>query len=319
MRFIQFLYSIIFLSILSSSIAQTKRITFQSPQLYPEGTAYNAAKKVFYVSSATTAAIGAVTPNGNYTVIYNDTSLKSTYGMKVDEAKQVLWVCAGDANYSKYSTPATHKKMIRLVGIDLKNNKAIANIDLSNLYSGNHFANDITFDNAGNKYITDSYSPVIYKVDANNNARIFTQNELFKSNDIGLNGIACSKNGYLITVNNSTGALLKVDMNNPANVTVIKIDRFFVGGDGLLFDDAGNLYVVQNKSVNKAFKLTSSNNWQSAMVVASTATVDRFQNPSTSTFSNGELFLMNSKLNELSDPTAKPSNEFSLQLAVFKE
>ena len=207
--------------------------------------------------------------------------------------------------------------MIKLVGINLKTGKAVAQIDLSNLYNGNHFANDITIDKNGNKYITDSYSPVIYKVDAKNKATVFAQNDLFKSNDVGLNGIARHED-YLLTVNNSTGALLKVDLNNPNSVTVVKTNMFFIGGDGLLFDNENNLYVVQNKSVNKAWKLTSSDNWQTANVIASTAGTDRFQNPSTSTFYNGELYLMNSKLNELSDPTAKPSAEFSLQLAVFR-
>lgn len=71
-----------------------------------------------------------------------------------------------------------------LVGIDLKTNKAVAVINLSELYRGKHFANDITIDDKGNKYITDSYTPVIYKVNTGNHASVYAQSELFKSDDI---------------------------------------------------------------------------------------------------------------------------------------
>lgn len=299
-------------------IAQTNRIEFKDSVLYPEGTAYDSHAKVFYVSSAKRATIGKVDVSGKYTVLYDDSTLKSTYGMKIDSAHHLLWVCAGDANYSKYSDSSTYKKMIRLVAIDLNDGMKVKDINLSDLYAGKHFANDITIDKDDNKYITDSYSPVIYKVDANDKATVFAQNDLFKSKDIGLNGIVVSDKGYLLTINNSTGALLKVDIKNPSQVTVVQTPQFYPGGDGLLMDKQNNLYLVQNKSVNKAYKLTSTDDWKTATLVSATAAADRFQNPSTSTFSNGELYLLNSKLNELSDPTTKPSASFSLQLAVFR-
>ena len=71
-----------------SATAQTPRINFTAPLLYPEGTAYYDAAGVFFVSSVTTGTIGKVDANGNYTVFYEDHSLKTCYGMKVDVARK---------------------------------------------------------------------------------------------------------------------------------------------------------------------------------------------------------------------------------------
>lgn len=285
---------------------------------YPEGVAYNDKTNTFYVSSVKDATIGIVDAAGNYKPFYQDKDLKSSYGMKVNAAKNQLWVCTGDANYSDYSDSDTHKKIIRLIAVDLSSGKKVQDIDLSKLYTGKHFANDLAFDDKGNAYITDSYSPVIYKVDAQGKASVFAENDLFKGEDVGLNGIAYHPQGFLITVNNATGAILKVDVNNPANVTKVKINQLFPGADGLLWDAQGNLILVQNEGNDKANQVVSTDGWVTAKVKAATSILDRFQYPTTGVMQGSKIYLLNAKLNELSDPTKKPSEEFSLQQVVLK-
>ncbi|MCZ4222532.1 gluconolaconase [Pedobacter rhodius] len=306
-------------SLCTSVCAQTPRITFNVPMLYPEGVAFNASSKTFYISSVKTGTIGTVDKSGNYEVFYKDEDLISSFGMKVDAKTNRLLICLSDPNpnYSRFSKPETFKKMGRLIGINLKTKKREFDINLATLNPGNHFINDLTIDQAGNIYLTDSYSPVIYKVDAKGQANVFAESELFKSVDIGLNGIAFNPAGYLITVNNSNGAILKIDINDPKNITTVKIDNLFPGADGLLFDQ-GELILVQNKSVNKIYRISSSDNWQSAKIKAATTGEDRFAQPSTAILDAGQVWVLNSKLNELSNPTLVPSKEFSLQLAVFK-
>lgn len=298
-----------------SAAAQTPRINFVAPLLYPEGTAYYNGS--FFVSSVTTGTVGKVDSRGNYSDFYVDPSLKSSYGMKVDTKRNKLWVCTGDANYSRYSEPSTYKKLIRLISLDLSTGRKIDDIDLSNLVAGEHFANDLTLDDAGNIYITDSYSPVIYKVDAGLSPSVFAKNDLFKSIEVGLNGIVWSPKGYLIVAHNTNGELYKVDVKQPANITKVKIKWFFPGADGLLFDAQGNLILVQNKGVNKVFQLASRNNWQSAEINGATLLVDRFDYPTTATLMGVKVYALNAKLNELTDPTEPPSKEFALQLARF--
>jgi sugar lactone lactonase YvrE len=297
--------------------SQTTRINFKAPKLYPEGTAYYPAKKIFFVSSVRTGTIGTVDEKGTYKIFYEDPTLKSSYGMKVDQKRNKLWVCTGDANYSIYADSATFKKMIRLIGLDLNTGKKTDDIDLSNLVEGKHFANDITLDEKGNIYITDSYSPVIYKVDPQMKPGILVRSDLFKGGDVGLNGIVWSSQGYLIVAHNTKGQLFKIDLMQPGRITKIQVNTFFPGADGLLWDASGNLVLIQNKGVNKTFQLSSKDGWQSAEVKGYTLVEDRLHQPTTATMNNGQVYVLNSKMNELTDPTAMPSKEFSLQQVRF--
>lgn len=314
----QIAFGIIAAFVFLNADAQTSRITFQSPLLYPEGVAFNNKTNMFFISSVTTGTIGTADRHGNYKVFYNDQSLKSTFGMRIDTKRNRLWICAGDPNYSKFSDSSTYKKKIRLIGIDLSAGKKTEDIDLSNVYTGKHFANDLTLDDSGNIYITDSYSPVIYKVDATGKASVFATSELFKGEDVGLNGIVFSPKGYLLTTNTSNGSLLKIDIGNPGKISKVQLKNFYPGADGLLWNEQNNLVLIQNRGVNKAFQLTSNDNWNTAEAKAATAATDRFQHPSSGTIANGKIFLVNSKINELSDHTLPPSKEFSLQLIEFK-
>lgn len=309
--------TILIILITSTAFAQMQRINFKAPMMYPEGTAYNPAKNIFYISSVKTGTIGIVDAKGMYKPFYEDSTLKSSYGMEIDTKRNKLWVCTGDANYSKFSDSVTYKKMIRLIGLDLNTGRKTDDIDLSNLVEGKHFANDITMDDKGNLYITDSYSPVIYKVDAQQQPSVFAKSDWFKSIDVGLNGIEWHPQGFLLVAHNTTGQLFKVDMAQPERITKIQMKTFFPGADGLLWDAEGNLVLIQNKGVNKAFQLVSKDNWQSAEVKAYTLVADRLHYPTTGTLNNKKVYVLNSKLNEVTDPTVPPSKEFSLQQVRF--
>ncbi|NIJ52970.1 gluconolaconase [Dyadobacter arcticus] len=300
------------------AFAQTPVIKFAVPGLYPEGVAYHPDNKLFYVGSVTTATIGSVDLNGNYKPVFSDSTLKSTYGLKVDPSKKLLWACVSDANYSKYSEPATLRKLGRLIALDLGTGKKVKDIDLASLVEGKHFINDIVFDAEGNLYATDSFSPVIYIVDKTGKASVFVKSDFFKALDIGLNGIAFNPKGFFIVNNNSQGALYKVDLKNPEKISRVKIKNLFPGSDGMLFDDNGRLVVVQNKSVDKIFRLISNDDWQTAELESATAAEDRYQQPSTLTLVAKQVYILNSKMNELADPVKRPSKEFSIQRAEFK-
>ena len=301
-----------------NSEAQSPQIKFAMPGLYPEGVTFNSKNNLFYVSSVTTGTIGTVDMKGNYKPFYTDSLLKSTYGLKIDPKQNRLWACVSDANYSKFSDSTTFKKMGRMIAIDLTTGKKVQETDLAKEYPGKHFINDMAFDTEGNLYVTDSFSPVVYKIGKDGKATVFAESDWFKSEDIGLNGIAYSGKGYLVVNNNSSGALYKIDMKDPKNISRIKIKNLFPGADGMLFDEAGNLILVQNKSVDKVHQLLSTDNWQTAEVKASTAATDRYQQPSTGTLMKDQIYVLNSKMNELADPVKRPSKEFSLQLVQFK-
>lgn len=293
----------------------TARIEFNASETYPEGIAYDSIKKTYFVSSARLGTVGTVSDNGDYKGLVSDPTFKSSYGLKVHPDGKRLFVCVGDANYSKFTSPDTRKKMARLVGIDKTTGKKTDDIDLSGLVVGNHFPNDLTFDNQQNAYITDSFANVIYKVDPNGQASVFADSPIFKTEGVGLNGIVHHPDGYLLTVSSGTGALYKIALNNPKAVSKVGLEQFFVNGDGLLLTSVNKLIVVQNGGSDKIYELQSDDNWISAKLSASTLATDRFTYPSTATRANNKIWVMNAKFSELTDSTSVPSKEFAIQHA----
>lgn len=293
----------------------TARIEFDAPESYPEGITYDSISNVYFVSSARLGSIGKVTSAGIYTSLINDPNFKSSYGLKVHPDGKRLFACIGDANYSKFTSPDTRKKMVRLVGIDIATGRKTDDIDLSGLIPGNHFPNDLTFDNQQNVYVTDSFANVIYKITAGGKASVFADSPIFKTEGIGLNGIVYHPSGFLLAVSSGTGALYKIDINNPRNITKVATEQFFVNGDGLLLDGPQKLIVVQNGGSDKIYELTSENNWSSAKLSASTLVADRFTYPSTVTKANNKFWVMNAKFSELTDSTSVPSKKFAIQQA----
>ena len=293
----------------------TARIEFNAPEAYPEGIVYDGSRDVYYVSSARLGSIGKVSPQGNYAELISDPGFKSSYGMKLHPDGKRLFACIGDANYSKFTSPDTRKKMARLIGIDVTTGRKTDDIDLSKLTSGMHFPNDLTFDGQQNAYVTDSFSNVIYKITPAGTASVFADHPSFKTEGIGLNGIVYHPSGYLLTVSSGTGMLYKIDLKNPKNVTKVAAEQFFMNGDGLLLTANDKLVVVQNGGSDKIYELTSQDNWNSAKLSASTLVADRFTYPSTATAAKDKIWVMNAKFSELTDSTSVPSKQFVIQHA----
>lgn len=302
----------------AEQVKPTTRIQFEAPESYPEGIAYDKAANVFYVSSARTGTIGKVDRAGKYTVILADSGFKSSYGLKVGPDGKKLYACIGDANYSKFSTPDTKKKMARLITIDLETGKKLTDTNFSKLLPGEHFPNDIAFDGKGNAYITDSFANAIYKVDAAGKATVFATSDLFKTTGVGLNGIVYNPGGYFIVSSSGKGMLFKVDAANPKLVSKVMIDQFLPGADGMLLNDNSTVTVVQNGGVNKIWKIKSADNWATAKPVEATGFEDRFMYPSTAAMAGAETWIMNANFSELTEGNNVPSKKFSLQQAVFK-
>ena len=106
-------------------------------------------------------------------------------------------------------------------------------------------------------------------------------------------------------------------MKDPAKVQRVKVPSFFPGADGLSLDADGNLIVVQNKGTNAVFRLVSTDKWMTAKVTGRTSPEDLLQNPTTLAWNGTELFVLNAKLNEISDSIQRPSQEFSYQKVEF--
>lgn len=237
-------------------------IKFSEKELYPEGITFDVKADQFLVSSMRHGKIGRVDRSGVYHTFINDPILVSSVGMHIDSAKSWLLVAVSDPGVAVGTKKETRAKLAGLAIYDLKSGKRQAYHDLGGLSEGAHFANDIAVDTGGNIYVTDSFSPIVYKIGKQGKPSIFVQNDLFKGEGFNLNGIVFHPNGYLIVVKSNSGELFKISLKG--DVSKIKIQQSFNSGDGLALTLDGSLAVIQNSG--EVSQLVSSDNWASATV-----------------------------------------------------
>ncbi|HEO65399.1 MAG TPA: hypothetical protein ENI73_05945, partial [Spirochaetes bacterium] len=166
-------------------------LSINSPGLYPEGLAYDRKSHAFYISSVKKGKITKVSLDGKHQVFADDKRLISSLGLKVDEKRNRLIVCVADPGVGEKSSKSTRGMLAGLMIYNLKNGKKVKYINLGKMASGPHVANDLALDNNGNIYITDSFSPVIYKVNRKGKTSILMNDEKIAApkGAFGLNGI----------------------------------------------------------------------------------------------------------------------------------
>ncbi len=289
-------------------------IAFNSNELYPEGIAYSKKQDVFFVSSMHYGKIGKVTPSGTYTEFITDEELISAVGIHADEKRKLLYVCVSDPGVSIHAKAETKLKLAKLIAFDLTTGKRKFIADLGALNTtGNNFANDVDFDSVGNVYVTNSASPMIFKITPKGKASIFTTSELWNKKGFNLNGLVCHKKGYLIVAQSNTGELYKVSLKNPKQITKINCEPI-LGCDGIFLNGNSELIVISN-SKKEIFKLTTDNDFTDAKIVTSKPSVMTF--PATGIFAKGKYYVLNAKLDEIFNPKAVKTSNFLIQEIVF--
>jgi hypothetical protein len=296
--------------------ANAQNIEFTSTELYPEGTAYSSKYKIFYVSSVHYGKISKVDFIGKVMEFINDDELVSTIGILADEKRNSLYVCISDPGVSVKTNAATQGKLAKIAAYDLATGKRkfIADLGALNKEGGN-FANDVTVDAEGNLYVTNSFSPVIFKVTQTGKASIFATSDLWKGEGFNLNGIVYHKDGYLLAAQSNTGNIYKISIAEPKNI--IKINAPAVtGADGLVLGKTNELLVVSNSS-QKATRLILDNKGDNAKTDGEAAT--KFTFPTTGVFVKGKYYVLNAKLNEIFDPKATKTSNFILEQIMFEK
>jgi hypothetical protein len=304
------------------------QIAFTQPDLYPEGVAFDRFNDRFLVSSFGKGTIGAVSFNGEYTPFIQDPDLTSTLGLHIDEARKRIVVAVTDGLLGD----------VAKVGVyDLNAGSRIWLIDLAPLYpNGVHLANDLTIDPQGNIYITDTKSPVIYKVDIDGNASVFFEDQYFAKPPwvaarvwSGFNGIAYDNDGFLIVAFYAGSAvgrpsLVKIPINDPQHFSSVAFDfpatfpDFSL--DGILLSRNGKeLIGVNNKYLSRPMEivhLTSNDHWASAKRSETFPT--GFTSPTTATTDGKNIYVMYSYLFDIFFGTPGTHSEFIIQKIPFE-
>jgi hypothetical protein len=301
-------------SILLALNIHAQNITFKSDTLYPEGIAYHAKRDVFFVSSLRHGKIGTVDRKGNYKIFVDSPEMISAIGLRLNEKTNTLYVCASDPGVSTKTTAATQRKFAKLIAYDATTGAQKYIADLGALNAGGlNFANDVTFDNEGNVYVTNSFSPIIYKVDAAGNPSIFTTNDEWKGEGFKLNGIVFHPDGFLMAVS-SPGILYKIPVKKPQDIKKVKC-ILLLGADGLIYNPTNKELVVISNVSQEITRMRSTDNWESALPWDRFRSINTF--PTTGTIGGLYYYILNAKLNELFDAKAAKSSTFVIQEIRF--
>ncbi|MBC6609311.1 hypothetical protein H8B15_00135 [Hymenobacter sp. BT507] len=294
-------------------------ITFTQSALYPEGVQYDAANNRFLVSSQTRGTVGQVKDDGTYSAFAEDAQLVSTIGMHVDDARNRVLVAVSDPGYNTArSTDATRRKLAAVAIFNRDNGQRIAYVNLGALRPNapGHFANDIAIDGQGNAYVTDSFAPIIYKIDAQGTPTVFLENAQLSAppGSFGLNGIVYHPDGYLLVAKSDEGALFKVPLNNPTSFTKVTTSVNLKGADGLLLYNNTTLQAVANNQ-STVYRLTSSDNWVSTTSTGTFTTPAVY--PTTLARRGSDTYVLYSHLNALQANQQPPVSEFTIQEVDF--
>ena len=280
-----------------------ERINFVADRQYPEGIAYSSQLTKFLVTSIPLGKVGTVSTDGRYEDLLTAPELISGIGMKV--AGNRVFICNSDRGLSVKSTPAGAFQTAELLVFDLNTRQLERRTKLDALIPAaeRNFANDVTLAPDGTAYVTDSFSPVIYKVGPDGTASVLARDEVnFSSPNFGLNGILYHPGGFLIVANTGQGKLFKVDLQNGNLVSEIT-GTGPLPGDGLTLLN-NDLYVVTGGS--RVAQLRSTDNWQTAAIVKFDEGV--YTGATTSVAVNNQIYTLNARIGAIGD-----AKDFSIQ------
>ncbi len=297
----------------SPNAAFPERINFTAQQQYPEGIAYSSTLNGFVITSLTQGKLGVVQTDGQYTDLVSPPELVSGVGVKVADGR--ILVCNSDNGVSTKSSPATVRKLAQLLVFNATTRQLERQTDLGGLLpNASHFVNDLAIAPDGTVYVTDSASPVIYRITPAGQASILVRDDIrFFSPAFGLNGIVYHPDGFLIVANTGQGKLYKVDLNNGNSISEVGgISN--LPGDGLTLVNNTDLYVVTGSGTRVA-QVRSTDGFMMASIVKTDGS--GYAGATTSTFANGQIYTLNARINEIGaamgDRTKLQSNEYSIQ------
>ena len=224
----------------SPKISSLHAFTIYEKGLIPESVAYDQESQIFYVSSVYKRKILSVNRTGQVKVFASEADgLWSVMGMKVDQARRVLWVCT-TAHPQMSNFVAADKGKTALFKYNLDNGKLIARYQLSDT-SKQHWLGDLVVDGNGDVYATDSVTAAIYLVRSEGKAlELFLEGQPFVSPQ----GLDFSRDHTKLFVADYSKGIFLVDLKTK-EVKSINSDFTLLGIDGLYYYK-GSLIGVQN-------------------------------------------------------------------------
>lgn len=287
-----------------------------SPMSLPEGVAFDAKTRRFFATGLMGGQITQIdAATGVETVFHASEGEPVQYsGAKVDEQRRRLWVCTSDIRGPRG-------------GVDLFDVDTGALIRHFELSRGG-ICNDVCLDDDGVAYVTDSFLPVIYRVDAaDGSAGEFIRDAQMAApmGQFGLNGIVVTPDGrHIIGGFTSPSKLFIASRTEPSGVREIALsgdpfavpgDPNFTGADGIVFIGE-ELYVVHDGGVQQ---ITFTASGYAAGTVKSALAPER--GLTTATVVDGELYVIKAEVlrsMHMRQPPNLPFKIYKFPRALFE-
>ncbi len=159
---------------------------------------------------------------------------RSTFGVFVDDAAHMLWVCSNDVSAFGVPGPSSVSGSY-LKGFDLRTGEGKVSAALP---GERHFCNDIAIGQDGSAFVTNSAAPQLLRLrPGGNQLEVWLEAKQFEppSSGGGLDGIAFGGDGNLYVNTFTKGEFFRIEVHNgaPGKVTKLQTSRPLVSPDGL--------------------------------------------------------------------------------------
>ncbi|GAB2293782.1 hypothetical protein Dimus_027996 [Dionaea muscipula] len=248
-------------------------IKFRSPNLYPEGLAWDPSAQHFIVGSLRDRAFYSVSDAAVVYHLLTDPSLPpntTILGIAVDyQSRRLLAAVHSLEPLPPFNALAAYdlRSLRRLFLSPLPSDPSAAS-------ASRDIAKGVAFDFDGNAYVTNAGNNFIWKVNFDGEPSIFSRSPLFARYPVdrsspysycGLNGIAYVSKGYLLVVQSNTGKVFKVDAEDGTARAVILNEELRVADDLAVRKDG--VVVVVSPVTGVAWFLKSQDSWSEGVVV----------------------------------------------------
>ena len=287
-----------------------------SPMSLPEGVAFDAKTRRFFATGLMSGQITQIdAATGEETLFYASEGEPVQFsGAKVDEQRRRLWVCSSDIRGPRGGLDL----------FDVDTGALIRHFDLSR----GGICNDVCLDADGVAYVTDSFQPIIYRVDATDgSAGEFVRDTQMAApvGQFGLNGIVVTPDGHhIIGGFTSPSKLFITSRTDPQGVREIALsgdpfaipgDRHFTGADGIIFIGE-QLYVIHDGGVQQ---ITFTASGHAAGVVKSVVAPEA--GLTTATVADGKLYVIKAcvlRTMHMRQPPDLPFKIYRFPLELFE-
>ncbi len=263
--------------------------------IFPEGIAGNQLTGELFVGSAGRGGIQRIADGrAEWFVPPGERGLRAVVGLATDESRHRLLAVSQTflVNGQFNSDP---RDLPEIIAFDTESHALIGRWEVP-FDGAPHFLNDIAVDRSGTAYITDSFSPTIWRLTPGAGAlERFVEHGAFQPQaGFNLNGIVVTPDGsaLIASIPGRNAAFFRIDLAT-REVSRVAVTGSHAGGDGLVFVTANRMLAVLNGLTVIQFNTDFSSATAAALTGSWGNSLDF---PTTAAVAGNRLWVVNSQL-----------------------